>query len=68
MPYDSVTIITRPGKPRPSVRELRLAAECLRLKAALFESGITITSLEERNRALAARNVQLTTALHRAQS
>jgi hypothetical protein len=64
----AIALIIPHPKPRMTLREMKLAAECLRLKASLFNSGITITALEERNRALAARNAQLTQALHRAHS
>lgn len=55
----------KPLRTPPTMRELRLAAECLRLKASLFASGVQVTQLEERLRAAQARNLELTAALHR---
>lgn len=54
-------------KPRPgfTMRELHLAAECLRLKALIFDQAVGITAMEERLRAANKRNAQLTAALHR---
>lgn len=43
------------------LRQLQLAAECLKLKAALYDARVKISALEKHNR-------RLTTALHRAHS